>query len=107
MFFVLKRLSRAQADGDAIDAIIRNVTVSHNGATRTLTTPSVSAQQNLAQRALAAAGVRPDDVIYLECEYGLLSVTSLLIELVDSSWNWHYSWGPDRAGGGFESVCQG
>ena len=68
VFFVLKKVSQALADGDAIDAVIRHVTVAHNGATRTLTTPSVTAQQSLALRALAGAGVSPDEVVFMECK---------------------------------------
>jgi malonyl CoA-acyl carrier protein transacylase len=62
----LKRLSDALAAGDNILALIRGSAVNHNGSGSGLTVPSAQAQQALLQQALAAAGVAPFDIDYLE-----------------------------------------
>ena len=63
---VLKRLSDATANGDAVHAIIRAVAVSQNGATNGMNVPSVSAQVEVARSAFAKAGIAPDTVSYIE-----------------------------------------
>ncbi|KAI9147475.1 Reducing polyketide synthase swnK [Paramyrothecium foliicola] len=63
---VLKRLTDAQRDGDTIQAVIRGSAVQHDGRTATLTTPSGDAQQRLIRKALATAGLQPDDLDYIE-----------------------------------------
>ncbi len=64
--FVLKRLSRAQADGDPILAVIRGVAVNHDGRSSGLTVPNAVAQRAVVQAALENAGLEPTDVDYLE-----------------------------------------
>ena len=63
---VLKLLSRAQADGDRILAVIRGSAVGQDGARSGLTVPNGPAQADLIRRALSAAGAVPGDVGYLE-----------------------------------------
>lgn len=64
---VLKRLSEAQAEGDPILAIIRGTAVNQDGRTVSLTAPSGLAQEAVIQQALAAAGVKGQDIDYIEC----------------------------------------
>ncbi|WP_262121886.1 type I polyketide synthase, partial [Serratia ficaria] len=64
---VLKRLSDALRDGDAIAAVIRGSAVNHDGHTQGLTVPSGAAQEAVVRAALKQAGVRPADVGYIEC----------------------------------------
>lgn len=63
---VLKRLDRALADGDRIHALIRGSAINHNGRSGGLTVPSGPAQEALIRRALADAGVEPDEIDYVE-----------------------------------------
>ena len=63
---VLKRLSKAEADGDRIWAVIRGSAFNQNGATAGATVPNGPAQERLIERALAQAGVAPSEVDYLE-----------------------------------------
>ncbi|MCE6998174.1 SDR family NAD(P)-dependent oxidoreductase [Saccharothrix sp. S26] len=63
---VLKPLSRALADGDPVHAVILGSAVNNDGPTRGLTVPSPRAQAEVIRDALAGAGVRPDDVQYVE-----------------------------------------
>jgi acyl transferase domain-containing protein len=63
---VLKRLSDAQRAGDRIVAVIRGSAVNHDGASGGLTVPSGPAQQAVMRDALAAAGVGPAEVAYVE-----------------------------------------
>ena len=63
---VLKRLSRAQADGDSILATIRGSAVNQDGASGGLTVPSGAAQQFVMRQALANAGAHPDDIGFIE-----------------------------------------
>ena len=63
---VLKRLSDAIANGDAVHAVIRAVAVSQNGATNGMNVPSVSAQVEVARSAFANAGIAPETVSYIE-----------------------------------------
>ncbi|MER5968832.1 amino acid adenylation domain-containing protein [Streptomyces sp. NPDC002055] len=63
---VLKRLSDAQRDGDPILAVLRGTAVNHDGHSASLTTPSGPAQQRVIRTALAASGLQPDDIDYLE-----------------------------------------
>lgn len=59
---VLKRLSRAVADGDAVLGIIRAVGSSSDGRGKAIYAPSPAGQSRAVARALSAAGVRPDDL---------------------------------------------
>ena len=63
---VLKPLSRALADGDRVDAVIRGSAVNNDGRSNGLTAPSVKAQEAVLAQAYARAGVRPSDVQYVE-----------------------------------------
>ena len=63
---VLKTLSRAQADGDRILAVIRGSAINQDGASNGLTAPSGPAQQNVIARALQDARLEPAEVSYVE-----------------------------------------
>ncbi|WP_019505919.1 type I polyketide synthase [Pleurocapsa sp. PCC 7319] len=63
---VLKRLSDAIADGDNIQAVIRGSAVNHDGLTNGLTAPNGNYQQEVIRLALAQAGVRPNQISYVE-----------------------------------------
>lgn len=63
---VLKRLSDALADGDAIRAVIRDTTVRQDGAGSSLSAPNGAAQQRLLTLALKKAGLTPADIDYIE-----------------------------------------
>jgi acyl transferase domain-containing protein len=63
---VLKRLADALADGDPILAVIRGSAVNQDGRTNGLTAPNGLAQQAVLRQALAASGLAPSDVDYLE-----------------------------------------
>ncbi len=63
---VLKRLSDAVKDNDPIWAIIRGSAVNHDGRSSGLTVPNGPAQQAVIRAALASAGLRPEDIDYIE-----------------------------------------
>lgn len=64
---VLKPLSRAQADGDRIYALIRGSAVNNDGADKIgYTAPSLQGQHDVIRSALVAAGVEPQSVGYVE-----------------------------------------
>ncbi|WP_280187084.1 MULTISPECIES: type I polyketide synthase [Nocardia] len=63
---VLKTLSRAIADGDAIRAVIRGSSVNHDGRSMGLTAPNPTAQRELLRDALSDAGCAADLVGYVE-----------------------------------------
>ncbi len=63
---VLKRLARAQTDGDRIWAVIRGSAVNQDGASSGLTVPNGLAQQALQREALAAAGVDAASIDFIE-----------------------------------------
>ncbi len=63
---LLKRLSEAQRDGDRVLAVIRGTSMTHNGNNGALTAPSGRSQERLLRQAVAAAGLSPSDVQYLE-----------------------------------------
>ncbi|MFE5262771.1 SDR family NAD(P)-dependent oxidoreductase [Streptomyces coelicoflavus] len=65
---VLKPLSAALRDGDRVHGLVLGTTVNANGATDSMVTPSVDAQEELLRRALARAGVRPEEVQYVEAQ---------------------------------------
>jgi candicidin polyketide synthase FscE len=64
---VLKRLSDAEAAGDRILGLIRGSAVNHDGRAGGLTAPSGAAQQQVIREAMARAGVRAEDLDWLEC----------------------------------------
>jgi hybrid polyketide synthase/nonribosomal peptide synthetase ACE1 len=57
---VLKTLSAALADGDHIEAIIRETGVNQDGRSRGITMPSATAQTALIRATYARAGLNPD-----------------------------------------------
>lgn len=66
-FVVLKRLSDAQRDGDAIWAVIRGAATNNDGANKmSFTAPSPVGQAEVVARALEVAGVSADSMGYIE-----------------------------------------
>lgn len=63
---VLKKLSRALADGDPVLALIRGSAVNQDGASGGLTVPHGPSQENVVREALAGAGLNPEDLSYVE-----------------------------------------
>ncbi|MFD3478745.1 amino acid adenylation domain-containing protein [Streptomyces sp. NPDC058695] len=63
---VLKRLDRAEADGDTIHAVIRGTGLNHGGGSGGYTVPNPRAQAALIGATLRHAGVSPAAVGYLE-----------------------------------------
>ncbi|MEH2032454.1 MAG: beta-ketoacyl synthase N-terminal-like domain-containing protein, partial [Nostoc sp.] len=63
---LLKRLSDAIAAGDRILALIRGSAINQDGHTSGLTVPNGPSQQAVIRRALAASGVEPAQVSYIE-----------------------------------------
>ncbi|TWB12409.1 amino acid adenylation domain-containing protein [Nitrospirillum amazonense] len=64
---VLKPLERALADGDAIHAVIKGGAVNNDGGDKLgLTAPSQLGQARVLRQALAASGVAPESVGYIE-----------------------------------------
>jgi len=64
--FLLQRKSRALRDGRQVLAEVRATCVNQDGRTTGLTAPNGQAQARLFQKALGAAGVRPEDVGMIE-----------------------------------------
>ena len=64
---VLKRLKDALADGDTINAIILGTATNNDGSAKvSYTAPSVGGQAQVIVEAINNAGVRPEDVSYIE-----------------------------------------
>ena len=63
---VLKRLSRAQRDGDRILAVVRGTATNQDGRSQGLTAPSGPAQARVIRRALERSGLGPDAIDYVE-----------------------------------------
>ncbi|SJN59050.1 Phenolphthiocerol synthesis polyketide synthase type I Pks15/1 [Vibrio ruber DSM 16370] len=63
---ILKRLSKAIADGNEILAVIKGSAVNHDGTSSGLTVPNVHAQEEVIRQALKNAGMTPDDIDYIE-----------------------------------------
>ncbi|MYV56224.1 beta-ketoacyl synthase N-terminal-like domain-containing protein, partial [Streptomyces sp. SID3212] len=76
----LKSLSRAEADGDAIHAVILGSAVNHGGRATSLTAPSPTAQAAVISGALRRAGVGADTIGYVEA-HGTGTVLGDPIEL--------------------------
>ncbi|MEA3478859.1 MAG: type I polyketide synthase, partial [Bacteroidota bacterium] len=62
----LKSLSRAEADGDKIYALIRGSAINQDGATNGISVPNPDAQAALLKIAYKDAGIDPHDVKYVE-----------------------------------------
>lgn len=64
---VLKRLADALADGDTVHAVIKGSAVNNDGSEKAgYTAPSVNSQADAVVEALANAGVKADDISYVE-----------------------------------------
>jgi acyl transferase domain-containing protein/NADPH:quinone reductase-like Zn-dependent oxidoreductase/NAD(P)-dependent dehydrogenase (short-subunit alcohol dehydrogenase family)/acyl carrier protein len=63
---LLKRLSRAQADGDPIHAVIVGTAINQDGHTNGISLPSPEAQARLVLEACADAGISPSEIGYVE-----------------------------------------
>ena len=77
---VLKRLADARADGDRVLGLIRGSAINHDGRSSGLTAPSGPSQEAVIKAALTQAGLRPNDVDYLET-HGTGTVLGDAIEL--------------------------
>ncbi|MFE2752618.1 SDR family NAD(P)-dependent oxidoreductase [Actinosynnema sp. NPDC059335] len=64
--FVLKSLERARRDGDNVHAVIMGGAVNQDGASNGITAPNADAQADLITEALADAGVRAEQIGYIE-----------------------------------------
>lgn len=64
---VLKKLDRAQADGDHIWAVIRSTAINNDGADKSgITAPSAKGQADAIRSAIQKAGLNPSDISYVE-----------------------------------------
>jgi microcystin synthetase protein McyG len=77
---VLKRLADARADGDRVLGLIRGSAINHDGRSSGLTAPNGPSQEAVIKAALSQAGLRPDDVDYVET-HGTGTVLGDAIEL--------------------------
>jgi acyl transferase domain-containing protein len=63
---VLKPLDEALKNGDVIRAVIRNTGINQDGKTPGITFPSAKAQESLARKVYAEAGLDPLETTYVE-----------------------------------------
>lgn len=63
---LIKPLSRAQADGDQIYALIRGTAVTQDGHTNGITVPNQMAQEAVMRAAYRKAGILPQQIQYVE-----------------------------------------
>ncbi|ETX03789.1 MAG: hypothetical protein ETSY1_46105, partial (plasmid) [Candidatus Entotheonella factor] len=63
---LLKPLSRAQADGDHIYAVVKGSAALHGGHSPSLTAPSVAGEENVIVKAWEDAGINPETISYIE-----------------------------------------
>jgi acyl transferase domain-containing protein len=63
---VLKTLQNALRDGDHIRAVIRETALNQNGRTQTITSPSQTAQEDLARTCYRRVGLNPAHTAYVE-----------------------------------------
>ncbi|MDO9105380.1 MAG: amino acid adenylation domain-containing protein [Methylovulum sp.] len=64
---LLKKLSRAEADGDVILGVIKGSAENHGGMSTSLTAPNPKAQASLIAEAQQRAQVDPRSISYIEC----------------------------------------
>ncbi|MGB3788559.1 MAG: type I polyketide synthase, partial [Phormidesmis sp.] len=62
----LKRLSDAEKDGDTILGIVQGSAINQDGRSNGLTAPNSLAQQSVIKQALANAGIRAEQIDYIE-----------------------------------------
>ncbi|WP_165223862.1 non-ribosomal peptide synthetase [Aquisphaera insulae] len=96
---LLKPLGEAEEDGDEILALVRGVAVEHGGRGFSMEAPNVEAIAGTALRCLRRAGLRPEDVGYLEA-HGIGNPFADALELAalrrvytsrDAAISWHLS----------------
>nr|VFJ43000.1 MAG: Acyl transferase domain-containing protein [Candidatus Kentron sp. DK] len=63
---VLKRLSKALADGDNVLALVRGSAIAHDGPSSGLSVPNRLSQEKVIRQALDNAGIKPEEVGYVE-----------------------------------------
>ncbi|ROQ57420.1 tylactone synthase/type I polyketide synthase PikAI [Streptomyces sp. 840.1] len=63
---VLKPLRQALADGDRVHCVVKGGAINNDGGGPSLTTPHQDAQEAVLREAYERAGVRPEDVRYVE-----------------------------------------
>src|ERR1700736_1939768 len=63
---LLKRLSRAIADGDPVQGVILGTSINQDGHTNGISLPSPEAQTRLVQDACRDAGIAPDEIGFVE-----------------------------------------
>lgn len=63
---VLKRLTDAVAAGDRVLAVVRGTAVNQDGRTSGIAAPSSRSQEAVIRRALAEAGLTPEEITYVE-----------------------------------------
>ncbi len=63
---ILKRLSDAQKDGDNILAVVKGSAVNQDGRSNGFTAPNVKAQEKLLRQALKNAGLKPEQIAFIE-----------------------------------------
>ncbi len=63
---VLKRLDRALADGDRIDAVIAGTAINSDGRSIGVMAPTPEGQEAVLRQALARAGIAPGDIDHIE-----------------------------------------
>ncbi|HEU4878202.1 MAG TPA: beta-ketoacyl synthase N-terminal-like domain-containing protein, partial [Gemmatimonadaceae bacterium] len=66
VMILIKPLKRAEADGDAIYAVIKGTAVNHGGLASGLTVPNPEKQATLLQAAWEGAGVSSSTITYIE-----------------------------------------
>ena len=77
---LVKTVKQALRDGDSIYAVIKATAVNNDGRTAGPATPSLQAQKEVMQMALARSGKRAEEISYLEAN-GSGSIVTDLIEL--------------------------
>ncbi|MEU4088019.1 type I polyketide synthase, partial [Streptomyces aureus] len=63
---LLKRLADARRDGDRVLAVVKGSAINQDGRSQGLSAPNGPAQERVLRAALADAGLRPDDLDYIE-----------------------------------------